>query len=784
MYRLTLILLALFLTLSPRSLAQCAQAQWATLGSGVGAGSQFANTFAVAGVGSRFEVLTEPTSGAASVYASYDIGMEIRKIQAIGGSSAWASDGTSLWCFDRINAASNPLRLRSVFSPPAGIRDFILVGFTVYVWQGTTLSVINYTDTAAPFISATIQLPATPFQASFFNNRLYLLASGRTVQILDVTDPANPAFIRSLSLGGSSFVSYSAPSVISGGGTQVYFVFYQTGIIIGSNAIRSVGINADQLGGGSGSVPINGTTVQISGNFMLQTTNLQSINWANPLAPTFSTIFTDTTSRFRAAGFVTSSGVTRAFIPAGEGGMLAVNCNTGALQNRYQPQPGNAYETALLGNTGNLYIADGLDGLRSATIADAGPGSRSLAPNSGTANTSNLTQIATADNKVFVSNGTTASYYSTSVNPAMPTLINTYAPTSATIDDIAASASSGLVLRNVGGARQLDLLNIINSIPIVTDSQPVQVDFPNTIQRVRAFGNLALVVTALDCRLYSFSALTPTALTPRSVVAIGTKLRDAAISGNHLYLLDFDGPIHTFDITNLASPIFLRSAPGYVQQSGMAVSGDWIGTAGTGLTFINIADRTRPIALATAPLPNVCTNVAAFAGPSGPHFLVSAGFCGVRAFAAPTDWSPQIIDHPGHTSTCPGGTATFTVVASTPDTPTNPTSYQWFRNGTGGGLIPGATSPTLTLIDVSAADTAFTYSVVVTNSCDTAASNPATLALCRVDFNCSGTVSVQDIFDYLTAYFAESTAADFNGQAGLTVQDLFDFLAAYFAGCA
>jgi hypothetical protein len=63
---------------------------------------------------------------------------------------------------------------------------------------------------------------------------------------------------------------------------------------------------------------------------------------------------------------------------------------------------------------------------------------------------------------------------------------------------------------------------------------------------------------------------------------------------------------------------------------------------------------------------------------------------------------------------------------------------------------------------------------------------------CRPDFNGSGTISVQDIFDFLAAYFAGCTvpgappcyaSADFNGSGAISVQDIFDFLAAYFAGC-
>ena len=54
---------------------------------------------------------------------------------------------------------------------------------------------------------------------------------------------------------------------------------------------------------------------------------------------------------------------------------------------------------------------------------------------------------------------------------------------------------------------------------------------------------------------------------------------------------------------------------------------------------------------------------------------------------------------------------------------------------------------------------------------------------CPADFNQSGGITVQDIFDFLAAYFAQFPSADFNHSGGITVQDIFDFLAAYFTGC-
>jgi hypothetical protein len=55
------------------------------------------------------------------------------------------------------------------------------------------------------------------------------------------------------------------------------------------------------------------------------------------------------------------------------------------------------------------------------------------------------------------------------------------------------------------------------------------------------------------------------------------------------------------------------------------------------------------------------------------------------------------------------------------------------------------------------------------------------MPICPCDWNHSGTVSVQDIFDFLSSYFAGQ--GDFNNSSQTTVQDIFDFLACYFAGC-
>ena len=59
-----------------------------------------------------------------------------------------------------------------------------------------------------------------------------------------------------------------------------------------------------------------------------------------------------------------------------------------------------------------------------------------------------------------------------------------------------------------------------------------------------------------------------------------------------------------------------------------------------------------------------------------------------------------------------------------------------------------------------------------------------TTPCCKADFNKAAGVSVQDIFDYLTAWFALNTLADVNSDSAVSVQDIFDFLGAWFSGCS
>ncbi|MFN7020436.1 MAG: GC-type dockerin domain-anchored protein [Phycisphaerales bacterium] len=65
-------------------------------------------------------------------------------------------------------------------------------------------------------------------------------------------------------------------------------------------------------------------------------------------------------------------------------------------------------------------------------------------------------------------------------------------------------------------------------------------------------------------------------------------------------------------------------------------------------------------------------------------------------------------------------------------------------------------------------------------------SGTATLTIssfCPADFNRGGSVTLQDVFDYLDAWFTSDPEADMDQSGTVTIQDIFTFLGDWFAGC-
>ncbi|MGE3107674.1 MAG: PQQ-dependent sugar dehydrogenase [Phycisphaerales bacterium] len=243
----------------------------------------------------------------------------------------------------------------------------------------------------------------------------------------------------------------------------------------------------------------------------------------------------------------------------------------------------------------------------------------------------------------------------------------------------------------------------------------------------------------------------------------------------------------TIDIINNAHPITQHAALGnlVVFSSGQNMS---VGTGTVGAGTQVLARRAGSTDIALMAADAGATVAGGYVTPARRVFM----FFEDSSFLAATHDAEHLLEHavcwamnlseptitaqPQNVAVPAGQSAMFSVTVSG----SGPLSYQWQHNSQ---AIPGATTRTLILTDVMAAD-AGSYRVTVSNTCGESLSSAGILtvtAACPCDWNASGSLTSQDFFDFIAAFFSNN--ADFNNDGATSSQDFFDFLACFFTGC-
>ncbi len=123
---------------------------------------------------------------------------------------------------------------------------------------------------------------------------------------------------------------------------------------------------------------------------------------------------------------------------------------------------------------------------------------------------------------------------------------------------------------------------------------------------------------------------------------------------------------------------------------------------------------------------------------------------------------PTVTQQPVAQSASAGGTASYTVAASSPSGAGTPT-FHWRRNAVDladgsfptGTVVAGSGTPTLILSSIAPADCGAAFDCVVTNGCGTARSDPAGLCVatpCPFDANHDGLINTPDLVQLLAVF--------------------------------
>lgn len=151
--------------------------------------------------------------------------------------------------------------------------------------------------------------------------------------------------------------------------------------------------------------------------------------------------------------------------------------------------------------------------------------------------------------------------------------------------------------------------------------------------------------------------------------------------------------------------------------------------------------------------------------------------------------APDVTQNPTPQTVRHGDDLTLTAASSEPLA-----HYRWRRNGApliGNERISGAEHSQLIIFAAEPIDQG-AYDCVITRACTSAVTSSATLTVtCLGDFNGQNGVTVNDIFDFLAAWFTGCSSVgpncpwngDFNRDGMVSVNDIFDFLSAWFGDC-
>lgn len=153
--------------------------------------------------------------------------------------------------------------------------------------------------------------------------------------------------------------------------------------------------------------------------------------------------------------------------------------------------------------------------------------------------------------------------------------------------------------------------------------------------------------------------------------------------------------------------------------------------------------------------------------------------------------APRILTQPVPSEVSAGQTGYFSIEPEVYHDPLQ--TYQWHRNGvplsngltSNGSTIAGATTPYLSITNISAADLGL-YTVKITNGCGITESNPGELRLtppyCPADFDQDGSVTGSDVEAFFLTWETGAPEADINLDGGTDGTDIQAFFTLWEAG--
>jgi hypothetical protein len=322
------------------------------------------------------------------------------KVKVVG-NFAYVADQTSLQIIDISNSASPTFK--GSYDTPGYASDVQIVGNLAYVADNESgLQIIDISNPAKPIFKASYDTPGFPYRVEIAGNLAYV-ADNYSLQIIDISNP--PPFKGSYKTPG---YAYSVEIV----GNLAYFADGYSGL-----QIIDISNPANPTLKGSYDTPGYAYSVEVVGNlaYIADTTSLQIIDISNPASPTFKG------SPQGTATYSVEIVGNLAYTASGSSELRIFDISNPA-QPTYKgafDTGGNAYDVEIVGSL--AYIADGSLGLRIFDISN--PVSPTL---KGGYDTHNAYDVEIVGNLAYIADWDSGLQIIDISNPASPNLKGSY----------------------------------------------------------------------------------------------------------------------------------------------------------------------------------------------------------------------------------------------------------------------------------------------------------------------------------------------------------------------
>jgi len=438
--------------------------------------------------------------------------------------------------------------IKGGYDTPGCVRKVQIVGNLAYIADGKSLQIIDISNPASPTFKGSYTInyqEGTPQDVEIVGNLAYITSQG-SLQIIDVRNPASPTF------KGSYNAAYAS-------GVQVV-----------------------------------GNLAYLVSSLSYYSSGLQIIDISNPASPTLKGSYT--TNWYNTPNDVQIVGKL-AYISDGQSGLKIIDISNPAqptLKGSYGTPDSNAYDVKIVGNL--AYIADGSSGLQIIDISNpANPIFKGSYKTPG-----NAQNVEVVGNFAYVADGNSLQIIDIS-NPTKPTFKGSY--------DTPSGALGVKIVGNLayvaGDFSGLQIIDISNPPPFKGSYNT-----PASAFGVQIVGNLAYIADS-DSGLQIIDISNPANPTVKGSYDTSSGALSVKIVGNLAYIADLYLGLQIIDISNPASPTLKGSYDFPVGAYDVQIVGNltYIANGHLGLQIIDISNPANPTFKGSYKTPDSAINV-------------------------------------------------------------------------------------------------------------------------------------------------------------------------------